>query len=395
MRFGCGILTPIFADSRTELIQVNHVSDSKRFWVGFNLVKGIGAVRLRALLQAFGDLERAWLASARELQAAGLSSKLVESLVKVRSEVSLDAIWERIQNQGIQVLTWEDEGYPRRLKEIDQPPPVIYVRGRIQPEDDWAVAVVGTRRVSAYGRQVTEEIASLLARSGVSVVSGLARGVDAAAHQAALNAGGRTLAVLGSGVDRIYPPEHRRLAEAIQGQGAVISDYPPGTPPDGVNFPPRNRIISGLSLAVVIIEAGERSGALITAGFAADQGRDVFAVPGSILAPQSIGTNRLIQNGARPLLDPKEILEVLDLTLGLERREARQALPSDPTEAQLIKLLGREPVHVDDLRAQAGMPIEQVTATLTMMELKGMVKQVGSMHYVAVGESRAAYSAGE
>jgi DNA processing protein len=304
-------------------------------------------------------------------------------------------MWEQIQKQGIQVLTWDDEEYPRRLKDIDQPPPVLYVRGGIQPEDDWAVAVVGTRRVSSYGRQVTEEIASLLARNGVSVVSGLARGVDAAAHQAALNSGGRTLAVLGSGVDRIYPPEHRRLAESILEHGAVISDYPPGTPPDGVNFPPRNRIISGLSLAVVIIEAGERSGALITAGFAADQGRDVFAVPGSILAPQSIGTNRLIQEGARPLLDPKEILEVLDLTLGLERREARQILPSDPTEARLMNLLGREPVHVDDLRSQAGMPIEQVTATLTMMELKGMVKQVGNMHYVAVRESGAAYHTGE
>lgn len=395
MRFGCGILTPIFAHPQTDFYQVNHLSDSKRFWVGFNHVKGIGAVRLRMLLQAFGNLERAWQAPVRELQAAGLSSKLVESLVKVRSEVSLDAIWEHIHKQGIQVLTWEDDGYPRRLKEIDQSPPVIYVRGSIQPEDDWAVAVVGTRRVSAYGRQVTEEIASLLARNGVSVVSGLARGVDAAAHQSALNTGGRTLAVLGSGVDRIYPPEHRRLAESIQEHGAVVSDYPPGTPPDGINFPPRNRIISGLSLAVVIIEAGERSGALITAGFAADQGRDVFAVPGSILAPQSIGTNRLIQNGARPLLDPKEILEVLDLTLGLERREARQVLPTDPTEAHLIKLLGREPVHVDDLRSQAGMPIEQVTATLTMMELKGMVKQVGNMHYVAVRESGAAYSAGE
>ena len=207
------------------------------------------------------------------------------------------------------------------------------------------------------------------------------------AHQAALKAGGRTLAVLGCGVDRIYPPENRRLADEILARGAILSDYAPGTPPDSANFPPRNRIISGLSLAVVVVEAGEASGALITATFAAEQGREVFAVPGSILAPQSKGTNRLIRDGAQPLLDPQEVLEALNLTAVTEHQAARAALPSDPTERELYQLLGPEPVHIDEILTRTDLPIETVSATLALMELKGMARQVGGMHYVAVREA--------
>jgi DNA processing protein len=371
------------------------VTDQRKYWVAFNLVKGIGAVRFRALLDFFGDPAIAWNASAEGLRAAGLSQKIVENLVQVRTQVQLEKVWERIEQVGIQVLTWQDAAYPARLKEIDQPPPVLYLRGALTPEDDWAVAVVGTRRASQYGRQMTEEIAALLARNGVTVVSGLARGVDAFAHQSSITAGGRTLAVLGSGVDRIYPPEHRRLAEQIMAQGAVISDYAPGTPPDGVNFPPRNRIISGLSRAVVVVEAGDTSGALITASFAAEQGREVFAVPGNISAPQSKGTNRLIQQGARPLLDAREILETLNLELALEYRAARTILPADAVEARLIEVLGREPQHVDEIRARLDLPIEQVSAALAIMELKGAVRQVGGMCYVAVHEDSGQYSTGK
>jgi DNA processing protein len=278
------------------------------------------------------------------------------------------------------------------LKEIDQPPPVLYVRGTLKTEDEWAVAVVGTRRISAYGRQVSEELAASLAQSGVTVVSGLARGVDAVAHQSALKAGGRTLAVLGSGVDRIYPPEHRGLAEQMLAHGALLSDYAPGTPPDASNFPPRNRIISGLSMAVVVVEAGETSGALITAQFAVDQGRDVFAVPGNILAPQSKGTNRLIQQGAQPLLAVRDLLETLDLNLATEQRSVRKVLPANEVEARLLGLLGPEPMHLDEIGQQTGLPIERVSATLVMMELKGLVRQVGGLNYVAVREDQADYS---
>lgn len=361
------------------------------YWVGINLVKGIGAVRLRLLLDHFGNIEAIWRAPAQALYATGLSPRLVESLLDVRARVSLEAVWDRIQSLGIQVLTWESDAYPRRLREIDQPPPVLYVMGDLQPQDEFAVAIVGTRRITAYGRQVAENIAAFLARNGLTVISGLARGVDSVAHKAALDAGGRTLAVLGNGVDRIYPPEHRKLAEMIVQKGALISDYPLGTPPDSLNFPPRNRIISGLAQAVVIVEAGERSGALITASFAADQGRDVFAVPGNINAPQSAGTNKLIQQGAHPLVDPQEILEILNLTQVSEYQAARVVLPADATEAQVLRVVSQEPLHIDEICNQTGIPIETVTAALAMMELKGMVRPVGGMHYVSVRETQADY----
>jgi len=367
------------------------LSDQKKFWVGFNLVKGIGAARLRMLLNFFEDIETAWTAPAGQLRDAGLSQKIVDALIQVRMDNSLEKIWRQILDKGIQVITWEDDEYPRRLKEIGQPPPVLYVRGEVGVNDEWSIAVVGTRRITAYGRQVTEEIAGALASSGLTVISGLARGVDSIAHKAALNAGGRTIAVLGSGVDIVYPNEHRALAERIITQGALISDYPPGTPPEGINFPPRNRIISGLSLGVIVVEAGEKSGALITAEFAADQGRDVFAVPGPVYAPQSAGCNRLIQQGAYMLLKPRDVLESLDLNLVVEKRAARSALPANQTEAQLMSYLSQQPMHVDEIQARTNLPVENVTASLTMMELKGMVKQVGGMRYVAVRELPGSY----
>lgn len=367
------------------------MTDDKRYWVGFTLVKGIGAVRLRTLLEYFGTAEAAWHATPFDLVAAGIGPKLAERVIQVRKSLDLDEVLAQAEKNQIRILTWGEAEYPLHLKEIDQPPPVLYLRGTFTAEDAWAVAIVGTRAVTSYGRQVTEELATVLAQNGVTVVSGLARGVDAIAHSAALKAGGRTLAVLGSGVDKIYPPEHRSLAEKIMAQGAVLSDYAPGTPPEAVNFPPRNRIISGLSMAVVIVEAGNTSGALITAEFAVEQGRDVFAVPGQVFAPQSKGTNRLIANGAKALLKPADVLEALDLTRNIERREIRRAVPSDATEAALLKLLEAESVHVDELRSKLDLPVEKISAALTMMELKGLVRQVGGMNYVAVREEQAEY----
>ena len=365
--------------------------DEKAYWIGFNLVKGVGAVRLQGLLDFFGNLEMAWNAPYDALRQAGLSEKIVEQFLVLRKQVDLSRIMERIDQAGIRVFTWNDEDYPRRLREIDQSPPVLYCQGTIEPEDEWAVAIVGTRRISAYGRQVTQELSAFLARRGVTVVSGLARGVDALAHQTAIQNGGRTFAILGSGVDKIYPPEHRKLAQEISERGAVISDYAPGTPPDGSNFPPRNRIISGLTLATVVIEAGETSGALITANFAANQGRDVFAVPGSIYAPQSIGTNRLMQDGARPLLKMDDVLESLNLQNIFEKQTARRVLPGDEVEARLLKCLSREPLHIDEISANSGLSIDKVSATLVMMELKGMVQQVGGMNYVSIQEPNEDY----
>ena len=370
------------------------MEEDTKYWIGLNLVKGIGSTRMRALLDYFGSAEQAWHADIEELQAAGLSARLAEAVKQTRIGNTLSQILEEIERKDMRVLTWQDPDYPRRLREIDQAPPVLYLYGNLCEEDQWAVAVVGTRRITAYGRQVTEEIARGLARQGVTVISGLARGVDAIAHQAALQNEGRTLAVLGSGVDQIYPPEHRKLAEQICQNGAILSDYPPGTAPEATNFPPRNRIISGLAQAVVVVEAGEKSGALITASFAAEQGREVFSVPGYLYAPQSKGTNQLIRAGARIYLELQDILETLNLTQVEQFRSARVALPADTTEAQLYALLGREPLHVDEIRMQSNLPIEQVSAALTMMELKGMVRQVGNMRYIAVFERGEAYQVG-
>jgi DNA processing protein len=363
-----------------------------RYWIGLTMVKGVGAVRFQRLLDQFGDAEKAWAASPADLARAGLGGKLIERLLQVRGQVDLDLIMDRIQSEHIQILTWLDEKYPQRLREIEQPPPVLYILGELCPEDAWAVAIVGTRRVTAYGRQVTEELASFLAANGVTVVSGLARGVDSIAHQAALQAGGRTLAVLGSGVDKIYPPENRKLAERIASHGAVLSDYVPGTPPESSNFPPRNRIIAGLAMAVVVIEAGETSGALITAEFAAEQGREVFAVPGNILAPQSKGTNKLIQQGALPLLSASDIMQTLNLSQIGHQKAARKALPADEIEESLMNTLGDEPLHVDEVCQQTGLAVEKVSAALVLMELKGMVRQVGTMHYVVLREVQSDYS---
>jgi len=367
--------------------------DPKAYWVGFNLVRGIGAVRLRALLDYFGDLQIAWGAPADALREAGLPARSLETLLKVRNQVDLELIWARVQSSGIQVLTWDDLEYPPLLKEIDQPPPVLYMRGHFSTEMRWAVAIVGTRRVTAYGRQAAEELAAFLASNGITVVSGLARGIDAIAHQASLRAGGSTLAVLGCGVDRVYPPEHSRLAAQITEQGALISDYAPGTPPDAANFPPRNRIISGLSLATIIIEAGETSGALITATFAAEQGRDVYALPGSIYAPQSKGTNRLISQGARPLLRVEDVLDSLNINQVVEYQAAQRSLPADATEYSLLMLMSAEPIHIDDLVSQSGISIERVSAALAMMELKGIARQVGGMNYVTAREKPEKYEA--
>jgi DNA processing protein len=361
------------------------------YWVAFSLVKGIGPVRLEKLLAYFGDVQAAWQAPEYHLQSAGLSQKLSRQLGRVRSQVSLSKLEDQIQKSGIQVLTWDDQDYPEGLRLITQSPFVLYIKGTLGKEDTWAVAIVGTRRFTDYGRQVAEEISRVLVNHGISVVSGLARGIDGIAHRSVLDAGGRTLAVLGSGLDQIYPPEHKALAEQISQHGALVSDYPLGTPPDGSNFPPRNRIISGLSKAVIIIEAGVKSGALITANYAAEQGKEVFAVPGKTTAPMSKGTNLLIKQGAHPLLEPQDVLDLLNLSLLSEQIIVRKTLPGDPREAQIYQVVGDEPLHVDEISTQTKMPIEQVTSTLALMELKGMVRKTFGMKYVAVQEVQAGY----
>jgi DNA processing protein len=362
------------------------MGDKRRFWIGFNRVQGIGAARLRLLLDAFGDIETAWGAGEADLLETGLGKAFVRAIVKARENLDLGRELARIDELGFQALTWEDEDYPERLREIALPPPVLYVWGKIKAEDRWAAAVVGTRKPTGYGKLVVEEVSAGLAASGVTVVSGLARGIDGMAHRGALEAGGRTIAVLGSGLDRIYPPEHRKLADEIVGSGAIITDYPLGTAPEARNFPPRNRIISGMALAVVIVEAGEGSGALITADFAVNQGREVFAVPGSIFSSASRGTLNMIRDGANPLTSVGDVLEALNMEAVIRHEQASRELPEDAVERKLLEVLTGDPVHIDDLHAQSGLPVSRVTAALAMLELKGRVRQVGGMQFVRTRE---------
>ncbi len=356
--------------------------DERAFWIAFNRVPGIGPTRLTALLERCGDIATAWNAPLQTLQAAGLDRRSIENLLKARKQLDPEFELDKVIRSGFGVYSWDDRGYPTNLRKIPQPPPVLYVRGRLEKQDELSVAIVGTRQVSAYGREVARELGSELARHGVTVVSGLALGVDAIAHQAAVEAGGRTIAVLGSSVDQIYPARNRRLALQIIEQGALVSEYALGTKPEASNFPPRNRIISGLSLAVVVVEAGKRSGALITANFAAEQGRDVFAVPGSILSPGSEGCNRLIQDGAFPVTSIGDLLESLQLANVVAHQEARVSVPASPEEELVLQHISTEPQHMNEIMRAAPLGHSEVSSLLAMMELKGLVRQVGLMQYV-------------
>ncbi len=357
----------------------------RKYWVGFNMVRGVGAARVRALIDYFGTLADAWHAPATELREAGLDKRSLKNLLAARSRIDLDKEMARLEKWGVQVITWEDPTYPRRLRQIYNPPPVLYMLGSLEPEDEWAVAVVGTRRPTDYGREAARVLATDLAKQGITVVSGLALGIDGIAHQAALDAGGRTIAVLGSGFHHLYPARHRDLARRIVANGALITEYALDVRPEASNFPPRNRIISGLSMGVVVVEAGEKSGALITAHFAAEQGREVFAVPGPIFNRPSAGTNRLIQEGAKAVTHVRDILEELDITMAAEQQEARLSIPKSDLEERIWTYLLEAPHHVDDIVRELGLDTAQVMSTLTLMELKGLVRQVGPMEFRAIG----------
>ncbi len=370
---------------------MTQLQDDLPYWVAFSRIHRIGSVRASLLEARFGSLAEAWRAGPIELQEAGLDRATVTSIVQERAAISPEGEMEKLRRAGVKAYTWRDNAYPERLKQIDDRPPVLYVRGDLLPEDEWAVAVVGTRRATPYGRQAAEHFATDLAGHQITVVSGLARGIDGIAHRAALSAGGRTIAVLACGLDIVYPPEHSRLALEIAERGALISDYPLGTQPRSEYFPRRNRILSGVSLGVLVVEGAEDSGALITARIAIDQNREVFAVPGSIYAPTYRGSNKLIQEGEAKLVTRTEdILEELNLTMVFHQVEPRQVNPADATEAALLKVLSNQPIHIDEVQRASGLPIATVSGGLALLELKGMVRQVGAMSFIKAREVAAA-----
>ncbi|MBN1189590.1 MAG: DNA-processing protein DprA [Dehalococcoidales bacterium] len=362
-----------------------------QYWVGFSLIPGIGRVKFSQLEKYFGRLDNAWKAGPADLRQAGLERNILKSIALFRPRIDLDAEMEKLDKQGVKACTCHDSLYPARLKEIYDYPPVIYVKGELTTRDEWCIAVVGTRRATIYGRQVAQELAADLARSSITVVSGLARGIDTVAHRSTLEAGGRTIGVFGCGLDVIYPAENASLAGNIVQHGAIISEYPLGTKPRPDNFPRRNRIMSGMSLGVLVIEADQSSGAIITARMALEQNREVFAVPGSILSPVSRGTNALIKEGAKLVQSCDDILEELNLTASVHQMEMKEAIPTSETEELLLKYLTAEPVHIDGICRASGLPVSTVSSNLAIMELKGLVRQVSSMNFVLARENRQEY----
>jgi DNA processing protein len=370
---------------------------SLRPWVRLRAVPGLGDAAICRLARSFGSAEAVLEASPQELMGVGsLPASLAEAiLTRPQGEAAraIDAELDAIERLRLTVLPYGYADYPTRLRSIPDPPPLLYVRGELRPDDTVAVAVVGSRRATAAAKIVTEELSRDLAACGVTIVSGLARGVDAAAHRGALAGGGRTIAVLGCGLARTYPPEHESLQKQIEAHGAVLSEFPVQAPPHAYHFPRRNRIISGLSVGVLVTEAGGDSGSLITARLALEQGRDVFAVPGSIRSEQSRGSNGLLKQGAKPVDCAADVLE--DCLPQLEapwrdRIAARMraanmpkpggALHDDP----LVQALSGDPTHIDDVIATTGLPAAEVAGRLLAMELAGLVRQLPGQMFIRV-----------
>lgn len=340
--------------------------------------------RYRDLLGVFSSIGYAWQAEFDELKKTGWDDQLVHEFLIWREQVDEQKIQNDMDREQIRCLTKEDIEYPELLKQIYDPPFCLFVRGTLVP-DAFNLAVVGTRKYTPYGKQVTEELISDLAPQGITIVSGLALGIDSIAHGASIRAHGSTVAVLGSGIDNnhIYPAAHRDLtAHILQGGGAIISEYPPGTEPTVYSFPRRNRIIAGMSLGTLVIEAGEQSGALITASVALENGREVFAIPQNITSRTAVGPNNLIKMGAKPVTCSQDILDTLNLRNIVQYVTNKEVLPDSPTEAELLKNLSKEPIHVDELIKKSGLPSPTVNSTLTLMEMKGKVRNVGGMMYV-------------
>ena len=363
------------------------MSKDIKYFVALNSNIKIGPARFKKLLSYFGSAKKAWNGTYLDYRRAGILEKdVIESIFETRENVNPDEEMEKLTKENISVITINDKNYPKLLSEIYNPPALLYIKGEIRAEDEVSLAVVGTRRLSNYGRQITPRITEVLARNKITIISGLALGIDTLAHRSALDASGRTIAVLAGGIDEgtIFPPINRKLAKEIvdKKKGAVISEQHPGTPCLKQYFPARNRIIAGLALGTLVVEAPERSGALITAKLALDTDREVFAVPGNILSPQSIGPNNLIKMGAKAVTGPEDVLDELNIEQLYKQKEAEAVLPENKLEKIIFEILSLDPIHIDKIIKKAKLDTSVVTSALTMMEIKGMVKNLGAGNYV-------------
>lgn len=355
-----------------------------KYWVWLSTIVGLGSKRFQYLLNQYGSPEEVWKLSSQEIKKISyFPLSLIQQLLDPKIRENVDVHMEKIKENQIQVVTIHEEEYPMFLKTIHDPPVVLYVKGQLI-KNEKALAIVGSRRATAYGVKMAETIGKELAKCGITVVSGMARGVDSKAHIGALHEQGRTIAVLGCGLDQAYPPENKDLMERIQSSGAVVSEYVPGMPPLPQNFPARNRIISGISMGVVVIEANEKSGSLITADFALEQGREVFAIPGNVNSFNSLGTNKLIKDGAKIVTCMEDILEEIrvfrnssfDFADQRQREKNNIFKGLEAEEKALAICIYKEDLHIDQLMEKTGMGMNQINSFLVMLELKGIIEQL-------------------
>ncbi len=362
-----------------------------RYWLALKQVPGVGNLLFKRLIEVYKKPEAVFDASEKDLaKVAGLSIHLARAIHAFDDFDAVDRELEALEKASVALLTLSDPAYPAQLAAIYDPPPVLYVKGLLlngkgDPEGEApAIAVVGTRKATAYGRRVTERLCHALSEQGIAIVSGFARGVDGIAHRAALSAGGQTIAVLGCGVDCIYPPEHKKLYHEMVEKGAIVSEFPLGTPPVAHNFPKRNRIISGLSLGCLVVEAGLKSGSLITARLAMEQGREVFAVPGAIDSELSAGPHQLIASGAKLVQTVDDILVEI-LPQHRSRPIVADVLPAlEPVEVLVFETLSFEPKHIDVLIQENEKPASSISGVLLTLELKGLARQMAGQYYVKV-----------
>jgi DNA processing protein len=350
-------------------------------------IPGLGPQKMRLLEARFNSFQTVWKTTTTELISAGLRDELATKIEIFRSSYNLQFEWETLAKNNIRTVTLDDPNYPALLKEIPSAPYLLYVKGTLTNFNDQPmIAIVGSRKFTSYGRQVAESIARDLAATGVTVVSGLAFGIDAFAHQGALNGSGLTVAVLGNSLEdkMIAPRTNFMLSKNICRNGCLVSDYPPGTPSIPGNFPARNRLMAGMTLGTIVVEAEEKSGSLITANLALDFNREVFAVPGSVFSPASRGTHQLIKSGAKLVTSASDILEELDIEKIKQVETVRRSIPQTPEEKKLFKFLSHEPAHIDTITKNSKLETSVVSSTLAIMEMKGMVKNVGGQNYIII-----------
>jgi DNA processing protein len=358
-------------------------------WIILNMIPGVGSSTFRRLIKFFGSPSAVLNASLKELaMVRGLTPSVCQSIIDHKESIEIDEELRLIEKYNCNIITIEDQTYPSALRAIHDPPPLLYIKGELTQADSNSIAIVGTRNASPYGKMASEKLSNQLASRGITVVSGLAHGIDTYAHNGALSAGGRTIAVMGNGLDVVYPSENAKLFDAIVNSGAVISELSMGTQPRRGMFPQRNRLISGISLGTLVVEASRQSGALITADLALEQGREVFAIPGPIYSEESKGTNWLIKQGAKLVDSIEDILEELpshtfqqtdDI---IKNEDAIMEYQLSDDEEALWKVIGSSPIHIDDISRQSGLPIFKVCSVLVMLELKGLVQQLSGKMFI-------------